>query len=89
MSLFVFAVAAPDDAAVFAVGVPDFPSKTAAAVGADDHGGERVGVGGAFACAACEFCLHGVPRGWGDDGFVVAGDVVLGYFAFVDFDGFG
>lgn len=77
VGLFVFVVAAPDVTAVFAGGVPDFPSKTAAAVGAGDRVGERVGVGGAFACAAGDFCLHGVPRVRVDDGFVVAGDVVL------------
>lgn len=47
-----------------------------------------VGIGGVFACAAGEFCLDHAPGDWGDDGFVVAGDVVLGYFAFVDFHGF-
>lgn len=33
--------------------------------------------------------MHGVPGGGIDDGFVVAGDVVLRYFTFVDFHGFG
>ena len=78
MILVVFVVAAPDVAAVFAGGVPDFPPKPPAAIGAGDRVGEGVGVGGAFACAAGEFCLDGVPGDGINDGFVVAGDVVLG-----------
>ena len=27
--------------------------------------------------------MYEIPHGWGDDRLVVAGDVVLGYFAFV------
>lgn len=69
--------------------MPDFPPRTAAAVRAGDRVGEGVGVGGAFACAAGEFCLDGVPRGRTDNGFVVSGDVVLRYFTFVNFHGFG
>ena len=77
MILFVFVVAAPDVAAVFAGGVPDFPPKPASTIGAFDLVGKGMGAGGAFACPAGEFCLHGVPGGGVDDGFVIAGDVVL------------
>lgn len=89
VGLVVFVVAAPDVAAVFAGGVPNFPPKPASTIGAFDLVGKGMGAGGAFACAAGKFCLHGVPRGGVDDGLVVAGDIVLGYFTFVDFHGFG
>ena len=77
VSFLVFVVAAPDMVAAFASGVPNFPSKPAAAVGALDAVGERVAVGGSPACAACNPCLNGVPGSGIDDGFVVTGYVVL------------
>ena len=81
----VFVVAAPDTFLVFRAGMPGFRPVPSAAPGAPDFSGEgALPGGGAAACGrGGEFCLYEVPHGWGDDRLVVAGDVVLGYFAFV------
>ncbi len=46
-------------------------------------------VGGSFTGVLDEFCLHDIPGCWFDDRWIVTGHVVLGYFTFIDFHGFG
>ena len=84
-------VTAPDAFLVFATRVPGFRPVPGSALSTSDLPGEGALPGGGAPPDRMggEFCLDCIPGGGVDDGLVVAGDVVLGYFAFVDFRGFG
>ncbi|CRH60385.1 Uncharacterised protein [Chlamydia trachomatis] len=81
----VFVVAPPDAFLVFRACMPGFRPVPGAALPAPDLARERPlpGCGAPARGGGSQFCLDEVPHGWGDDRLMVAGDVVLGYFAFV------
>ena len=81
----VFVVAPPDAFLVLRACMPGFRPVPGAALGAPDFPGEGSlpGCGAPARGGGSQFCLDEVPHGWGDDQLVVAGDVVLGHFAFV------
>lgn len=86
---FVFVVAPPDVAAVFAGGMPGFTPVPSPALPALDPGRKGVGSRGAGFGSPGDFCLYQVPRCRVDDRLVVTTHVVLGHLALVGFDGLG